>query len=217
MSDSWFHTRHTFRWIAPISLGLALSLGQPVVLNAEQSGVDIVFLAEPQVSGKFLSILFQALHEDLEAGSVELPGGVALDRSPGLMRRDDLVRGLEAGDVIQVTLLGRCDVLPQAVRPWLRASAAPLAWVKQAAGQIQPFIFIDCERLAQVLGAATLGLDREQRTRAMAQAIAHVLIHEWVHVATQSALQRSRGIERASLSVRELITSPPQVRLRPEE
>jgi hypothetical protein len=48
----------------------------------------------------------------------------------------------------------------------------------------------------------------------MAHAIAHVLIHEWIHVATQSSSHSAHGITRASLSVRELIASPQQDRLR---
>jgi len=214
MSDFLSRFRHEFRLAACTFFVLVLALGRPVVLNAQQSGTAIVFLAEPQVGEDFWSGLYQSLREDLEAGAGEVPDGVALDRNPDLLRRDDLVRGIQAADVIEVKLLGRCDVLPQAERPWLRASASPLGWVKQAAGEIQPFIFIDCQRIAQVLRPATLGLDQEQRKQAMTQAIVHVLIHEWIHVATQSSLHSAHGIERASLSVRELIASPPQARLR---
>jgi hypothetical protein len=65
-----------------------------------------------------------------------------------------------------------------------------------------------------VLRQATVGFNHQGRRQAMAQAIAHVLIHEWIHVATQSSSHSAHGIERASLSVRELIASPPQARLR---
>jgi hypothetical protein len=214
MSDFRFQFRHAFQWIAGISLGLVLGFGRPVVLNAQQSQTVIVFVAEPQIEEEFWPVLFQSLRADLEAGAGEVPDGVALDRSPALLRRDDLAGGIQAANVIEVKLLGHCDVLPQAERPWRRTSGEPLGWVQRVAREIQPFIFIDCERLAQVLHQATIGLNREERRLAMAHAIARVLIHEWIHVVTQSSSHSARGIERASLSARELIASPPQERLR---
>ena len=214
---SWlrFYFRHAFRLVASVLLVLGLAFARSVVLHAQQSGVAIVFLAQPQVSGEFWPVLFQSLREDLEAGTGELPNGFALDRNPSLLRPEDAVRGIQAASVIEVRLLGRCDVLPQADRPWRRASAGPLGWVQRAGGEIQPFIFIDCERLAQLLRQATLGLNQEERKQAMTQAIAHVVIHEWIHVATQSSSHSAHGIMRASLSARELMASPQQERLRP--
>jgi hypothetical protein len=206
---------HAVRSIAVIFFAVVLAFGCPGVLNAQQSGVAIVFLAQPQVSEAFWPALFQSLREDLEAGAGELPDGFGLDRKPALLRYDDLVRGIQAASVIEVRLSGRCDVLPQADRPWRKASADPLGWVQRAAGEIQPFIFIDCERIAQVLRQAALGLNQEERRQAMTRAIAHVLIHEWIHVATQSSSHSAHGIASASLSVRELIDSPQQDRLRP--
>jgi hypothetical protein len=214
MSNFRFQFRLTLRLIAGIVLFLATVLIGQAPLNAQQSGVALVFLAEPKVGEDFWPVLFQSLREDLEAGTGEMPGGVALDRNAALLRRDDLVRGVQAADVIEVKLLGRCDLLPQADRPWRKTSGEPLGWVERASGEIKPFIFIDCERLAQVLRQATLGLNREGRRQAMSQAIAHVLIHEWIHIATQSSSHSAHGIARASLSVRELIAAPPQDRLR---
>jgi hypothetical protein len=213
---SWlrFYIRRAFRPTAGILFALALAFTHSVVLYAQQSGVAIVFLAQPQISEEFWPVLFQSLREDLEARSGEVPDGVALDRNAVLLRREDLVRGVQAASLIEVKLLGRCDVLPQADRAWRRMSAAPLGWVQRASGEIQPFIFIDCERLAQVLRQATLGLNQEERRQAMVQAIAHVLIHEWIHVATQSSSHSAHGIARASLSVSELIASPQQESLR---
>jgi hypothetical protein len=205
-----FHSGQAFRLIAGIFFAFVLAFGQLGILNAQQSGTAIVFLAGPQVSEDFWPVLFQSVREELEKGTGELPNGVVLERNPSLLRPDDLARGVQAATMIEVKLLGRCDVLPQADRPWHTKSADPLGWVMRAAGEIQPFIFIDCERLAQVLRQATLGLNREERRRAMTHAIVHVLIHEWVHVVTQSSLHSAHGIASASLSVRELIATPEQ-------
>jgi hypothetical protein len=48
----------------------------------------------------------------------------------------------------------------------------------------------------------------------MAQAIAHVLIHEWIHIATQRPSHDAQGLTKASISVNELIADPSDRRLR---
>jgi hypothetical protein len=42
----------------------------------------------------------------------------------------------------------------------------------------------------------------------MAQAIAHVVIHEWIHVATQSPAHGAHGITKQFLSPEELTAEP---------
>ena len=84
----------------------------------------------------------------------------------------------------------------------------PLGWVPLVSGTIQPFISIDCTRIAEVLRPAAASLSKQDRQYMMDQAIAHVLIHEWNHIATQSARHSSRGISQAYLSVNDLIEEP---------
>jgi hypothetical protein len=84
----------------------------------------------------------------------------------------------------------------------------PLGWVWQVSGKIQPFIFVDCEQLAQMLRRRSAGLDQYERRHAMAQAIAHVVIHEWIHIATQSPAHGKRGITKQFLTAAELTTEP---------
>lgn len=43
----------------------------------------------------------------------------------------------------------------------------------------------------------------------MAQAIARVLIDEWIHIATQKPARETQGIMKASISVKTLIAEPP--------
>jgi hypothetical protein len=96
-------------------------------------------------------------------------------------------------------------VLPQTDHPQLRG---PLGWVPLVSGKIQPFVSIDCTRIAQVLRRTVAGQNKEERRYAMTQAIAHVLIHEWIHIATQSTAHGTRGITQAYLSVGELTEGP---------
>ena len=127
-------------------------------------------------------------------------------KTPPIFAAMTLLWELVFSKVIVVKLLGRCDVLPQSDRPSLDG---PLGWVWQVSGKIQPFIFVDCERIAQVLRGRSAGLDQYERRHAMAQAIAHVVIHEWIHIATQSPAHGKRGITKA-ISLPEELTAEPR-------
>jgi hypothetical protein len=173
--------------------------------NAELSGTAIIFYAQPQMKEDLWPVLFQALRADLADGAGELPNGLVLDKEPIFVRGSEDLRGVLFSKVISVKLLGRCDVFPQTDRP---ALSGPLGWVLLVSGKVQPFVSIDCTRLIQLLHPKLAGLTVEGRRYAEAQAIAHVLIHEWVHIATQSSSHGGRGIAQANLSVDQLIAGP---------
>jgi hypothetical protein len=175
----------------------------------EEPGTTIVFYAQPNVSEDLWPVLFQVLRADLAEGTDELPNGFALDRQAGFVRGSDDLRGHLYSRIIVVKLLGRCDVLPQTDHP----SRGPLGWVPKISGTIQPFISIDCRRIAEVLRPAAAGLNKPGREYLMDRAIAHVVIHEWIHIVTQSTRHTSRGISQAYLSVNDLIEEPKSNRL----
>ncbi len=135
----------------------------------------------------------------------EAPNGFALQQNPAFLRGNDVALGTVFSKVIVVKLLGRCDVLLQSDRP---SADGPLGWVWQVSGKIQPFIYVDCEQLAQVLRGRSASLDQYERRHAMAQAIAHVVIHEWIHIATQSPAHGKHGITKRFLSTAELTAEP---------
>ncbi len=172
--------------------------------QAEEPRTTIVFYAQPNVSDDLWPVLFQVLRADLADETDELPNGFVLDKQAAFVRGSDDLRGHLFYRVVVVKLLGRCDVLPQTDHP----SKGPLGWVPQISGTIQPFISIDCTRIAEVLRAAAAGLNKQGRQYMMDQAIAHVLIHEWIHIATQSTHHSSRGLSQAYLSVNDLIREP---------
>jgi hypothetical protein len=177
----------------------------PPTVNAEQSATTIVFYGQPQVSEDLWPTLFQIVRADLADGTGELSDGLVLDKDAAFVRGSDNLLGTTFSTVISVKLLGRCDVLPQPDRPLQRG---PLGWVMQVSGKIQPFVSIDCTRIAQFLRPTVEHLNKEARRDAMDQAIAHVLIYEWRHIATQSSAHSTRGIAQANLSVNELIAGP---------
>jgi hypothetical protein len=207
MSVLWFPHRqsHGTRHSPALVLPLLLVWTCAVALYAQQSSTAIVFYAQPQVSEDMWPSLFQIVRADLASGAGESANGVALDKDPILVRGDEDLGGILFSHIISVKLLGRCDVLPQTNRPGV---TGPLGWVPLVSGEIQPYVFIDCTRIAQVLRPAIAGLNREDRRYAMMQAIAHVLIHEWIHIATQSDAHGRRGIMQAYLSANQLIAGP---------
>jgi hypothetical protein len=172
--------------------------------HAEAAENAIVFYADKQVSDTLWQPLFSAIEDDLVKENYAVP-----DRTPRLMRNSELYPGEEFGHVVEVKLLGRCDVPQQAFRP---LKPGPLGWVLRVHGTIQPYIYVDCTRMAQVLDPTTLGMSKEQRSRAMSQAISHVLVHEWIHITTQNSGHTEHGISEAQLTPRTLVAEPPSSR-----
>jgi hypothetical protein len=191
--------------ILGILLTLQLAFAHALPLHAQGSGTTIIFYAQPRVSETLWPVLFQVLRADLADATDELPDGFVLDKQAAFVRGSDDLRGHLFSMIIVVKLLGRCDVLPQTGHP---SSKGPLGWVPLVSGTIQPFISIDCTRIAEVLRPAAAGLNKQGRQYVMDQAIAHVLIHEWNHIATQSTRHSSRGVSQAYLSVNDLIEEP---------
>ncbi|HEX3437119.1 MAG TPA: hypothetical protein VHT24_10175 [Pseudacidobacterium sp.] len=191
------------RFCSPIRLGsflfAVITLLMSSAASAQNPPNTLIFYADKQVSESMWAPLFNAIREDLAREDH------GLDRNPRLLRGNEIVPGKEFSGVIEVKLLGRCDVVQQAYRP---LKPGPLGWVLRVHGEIQPFVYIDCTRMTQVLNPTTLGLSGEDRTRAMSQAIAHVLVHEWIHIATQNAGHTEHGITQAQLAPRQLVTAP---------
>ena len=187
--------------------GLAAAIPAPA-LNAQQPGTALVFYApamSPEMSEDRWPALFQTLRADLADGGGDLPDGLVLDKEPLLVRGDQDLRRETFSRVITVKLLGRCDAFSQTNHS---SEKGPLGWVLLISGKVQPFISIDCARIAEVLRPAIAGWSKQRRQDAMLQAITHVLIHEWSHIATQSSAHGSRGITQANLSVSDLIKEP---------
>jgi hypothetical protein len=198
-----------FRAVSRASVGFlfALLLAQVLspALHAQHMGTAVIFYAQPKVNDELWPDLLRALQTDVAAGIGESANGFVLEPHPVYLRGNDIPQSLDFSQVIVVKLLGRCDVLPQSDRPSLKG---PLGWVPQVSGRIQPFIFVDCERIAQALRTDSVGLTKYERRHQMAQAIAHVVIHEWIHIATQSPSHGARGVTKQFLSPKELTAEP---------
>jgi hypothetical protein len=176
-----------------------LAVGQ--IPDQPNSSTAIVFYADHDVQDTLWPGLFDAFQHEVaqEEGYYPLPANAQL------IKASSLAPGEEFSQVIEVRLIGRCDVVQQAYRPLRRG---PLGWVLRVSGEVQPFVYVDCARLAQYLNAKTLGMTEEQRRNAMAQAISRITIHEWIHIETQSGDHESHGIRKPELSADELTGTP---------
>jgi len=180
--------------VIPVVFSTRIAAGQ----GHRQADTAVVFYADRSVAEAMWTPLFEAFRGEVAEERPEYP--LPEDFAP--IRATGLSAGQDFADIIQVHLIGRCDVAEQAYRPLPRG---PLGWVVRLSGEIQPFIFVDCERLAQYLGPATLGMNEDQRRMAMARAISRVAVHEWIHIDTQSGRHEKHSVRQAELTSGDLI------------
>jgi len=140
--------------------------------------------------------------EEIAAATPALAGGVEI------VRGDQVRPGLRVDAVITVFLRGDCSLMP---RPRLVVQGA-LGWVPRSKGIIEPFVNVSCTRLVDMLGPLALGMDRSRRDLVMAEAMARVILHEWIHIATQSAHHDSHGVTQSIFCVRDLLADDAEAR-----
>jgi hypothetical protein len=107
---------------------------------------------------------------------------------------------------IEVELIGRCDLA------WDHNASlryGPLGWVLGKPGQIAPIIYVDCAEIGQIIYPSTRNMTENQRLRATSEAVSHVILHEWIHIATQSPAHAAHGIMQPALTAPELVTPAP--------
>ena len=124
-----------------------------------------------------------------------VPSGVEI------VRAETVAPGAQFDSLIQIYLHGNCRLVGQ---PDQHEISGALGWVLRDQNQIRPFIHVDCVRIAEMLGRPALWMDRGTRNAAMAQAISRVVLHEWVHIATQSPAHTRDGIEKRAFRMQDL-------------
>ncbi len=200
-----FKFRDVSRAKVGILLAVLLAYALAPALHAQQPGTAVIFYAQLQINDDLWPDLLHSLHADLAAGIGEAPNGFALPQNAAFFRGNEHAMEIHFSRVIVIKLLGHCDVLPQSDRPSLDG---PLGWVLMVSGTIQPYIFVDCARITQALRATSLGLNKYESRHEIAQAIAHIVIHEWIHIATQCPAHGAHGITKQFLSPAELTADP---------
>jgi hypothetical protein len=192
------HLRHLNRLLVALAL-LVSSNGR---LHAETAHrfTLVLFAERPLVADQW-----NALSDSLQKEIADAP---QLSAGADLLRGETISPGIEIAHPISVYLHGDCDLIaiPQA-RPY-----GALGWVRRVHGQIEPFIHVDCAKIAQELGPVALGMDRCRRSIVMAEAIARVIAHEWIHVATQDAGHTRDGVAKSWFGIFDLLAEDDQIR-----
>jgi hypothetical protein len=161
---------------------------------------SVVIFADRPVADEEWTALIDAVRKSVAAEKID-----GVDQTAEILRGDAMYPGQLVVNPIVVYLHGNCILEPL---PRRTAYSVPLGWVLRENGRIEPFIHVDCTRIGQVLGAQAQGLDKQARDRMMAGAVARVMVHEWIHVARQSAEHGRDGITKASFDEADLLGEP---------
>jgi hypothetical protein len=144
--------------------------------------------------------------------TVSNPLAASIDSSTGvqILRGDRIVSGLAVGNPITIFLHGDCTTNPAARLPInkLMPVSDALGWVQLRQGRIQPFIHVECDRLAQLLHVPAVNRNQNESNRLMAVAIARVILHEWIHIAFQNPHHARSGISKAEFTAADLLIHP---------
>jgi hypothetical protein len=179
--------------MASCAHGKSYAQGDPT-----QAKATLVFFADQGMRDAEWRALFDALDRAMRKDAAEDP---AFAEGVEFLRGDKLASGVEMSQPISVYLHGDCWLTPV-----LRTSVSgPLGWVRRVHGRIEPFIHVDCTKIALELGPLSLGMDRARRDTVMGEAMARVILHEWVHVSTQSARHTRDGVEKATFDAADLL------------
>jgi hypothetical protein len=141
-----------------------------------------------------------------KVGTLDYAAGTSPVSQIQIIRGDQLAPGLSVENPIAIFLHGECRILPQPP-PILfddTQVSGTLGWVKSDRGRIEPFVHVECDRLAQMLATEAFGRNREQRDNLMAVAVARVILHEWIHIATQSRRHSGHGLAKAQFGPADL-------------
>jgi hypothetical protein len=172
----------------------------PAVRATPEPKPVLLVYAQHRMPEEMWTALFKALEANSPDVAANVPPGEA---HPQFVRGDDPANANVAGQPITVYLGGYCapSVLE---RPFPRGKS--LGWVSDVDGVVVPIIHVECDRIGDAISTQTQWMTRGGRTEAMSQAMARVILHEWVHVATQSAEHGSEGVTKPRFSAKDLLS-----------
>jgi hypothetical protein len=182
-----------------LSVGTLFSVGISAQSPAESTPQTtlIIFADKPMHDAQWSS-LFSAFRRGQTILAASTPG---LSGEIDLKRGDQLTPGLQVKSPIVVHLHGSCTLLP---RPRY-VVVGPIGWVPRVKGHIQPFVNVDCDRIVAMLGPLALAMNHNRRNTVMGEAIARVILHEWIHFSTQSAAHSDHGVSKSEFTVADLL------------
>lgn len=133
-----------------------------------------------------------------EAGAIIQSSGIRLD-----WRLRSEAADLTFNDLVVITFKGTCVYNPV---PLVVDELGPYAFTRTTDGEVQPFGEVDCDHVVSSLHSAMSGSDFAKADVLLGRALGRVVAHELVHMLTKSKQHAKAGIEKASLSARQLIS-----------
>lgn len=173
----------------------------------------LVFFSNHPIDDDQWTALKAELHRIQVSFATMIP---ALSGELEVIRGNQAAPGKHAEGAMLVFLDGDCTLLP-GHRLFV---SGPLGWVPVIDGRIQPLIHVNCGNIVEMLAPLALGMHRSRRDVVMAEAITRVILHEWVHISTQSARHVEHGVTKSQFLVSDLLADDaeyqPQKRARRE-
>lgn len=107
-------------------------------------------------------------------------------------------------DLVVLIFKGACSLEPAAP---LYDELGPYAFTRVSNGQVQPFGEVDCDRIVSSVRAIMGGDDYTRTDLLMGRALGRVVAHELVHMLTRSGQHAHEGVQKSSLSGKQLISA----------
>jgi hypothetical protein len=166
-----------------------------------QNETTLIILADGHIREGLWPVLSESLRRESAWESRSAPVG----GNPDVVLGDRFTPPPAFPERIQIQLLGRCDLQGASFGP----IDGPLGWVLEHDGKIQPDIRVSCARLTRFLEPVTAIMPTEKRQEVVSQAISRIVLHEWIHIATQNAGHSPRGLMQSELTIHDLIAPIP--------
>ena len=107
-------------------------------------------------------------------------------------------------DLVVMSFKGACTYVPA---PPLYDELGPYASTRTTSGEVQPFGEVDCGRVVSSVRSAMFGGDFDRAEILVGRALGRVVAHELVHMLTKSDVHAHQGVQKASLSGKQLIAA----------
>jgi hypothetical protein len=179
---------------ASIVAGFALLLSASPLRAAETQSVLTVIM---EFKGAHSSIAVKEMKR--EAGLILKSSGVRLDWR--VLGEDPFA---SYQDLVVMSFKGACEYEPAAPR---YDELGPLAITRTTNGEVQPFGEVDCNRVVGTARGAMAASDFARADLLVGRAMGRVVAHELVHMLTKSREHGTEGVEKPSLSGRQLIAA----------
>lgn len=155
-------------------------------------------------SGLTVILDFRGAHSDPSIVEMERESGDIL-KTTGLKldwRLRDQTAGQTYPDLVVMTFNGSCKF---SQTPRVYDELGPLASTKTTDHVIQSFGEVDCDHVISAARSAMFGRDFAHADMLVGRALGRVVVHEIVHMLTNSAKHGHDGVFEAALSGRQLI------------